>query len=61
VNSERSLVLADEKYYQTAIIKCRDGSKTFSQERLNDDFCDCADGTDEPGKSLRRIFRQLAW
>ncbi|KAL2612424.1 hypothetical protein R1flu_024116 [Riccia fluitans] len=45
----RGVAPQDEKYYQTAVIKCRDGSKSFSQERLNDDFCDCADGTDEPG------------
>jgi protein kinase C substrate 80K-H len=41
----------DEKLFQSERIKCKDGSKTFSRERLNDDFCDCADGTDEPGTS----------
>ncbi|CAM6125383.1 unnamed protein product [Calypogeia fissa] len=45
----RGVAPKDERYYQTAIIKCKDGSKSFPQERLNDDFCDCADGTDEPG------------
>ncbi|KAL3683489.1 hypothetical protein R1sor_001511 [Riccia sorocarpa] len=45
----RGVAPQDEKYYQSAVIKCRDGSKSFPQERLNDDFCDCADGTDEPG------------
>ncbi|KAF3788406.1 Glucosidase 2 subunit beta [Nymphaea thermarum] len=29
----------------------RDGSKFFPRERLNDGFCDCSDGTDEPGTS----------
>ncbi|RDX68347.1 Glucosidase 2 subunit beta, partial [Mucuna pruriens] len=33
------------------VIKCRDGSKSFSRDRLNDNFCDCPDGTDEPGTS----------
>lgn len=33
------------------MIKCRDGSGRFSREQLNDDFCDCPDGTDEPGTS----------
>lgn len=33
------------------MIKCRDGSGRFSQDQLNDDFCDCPDGTDEPGTS----------
>jgi hypothetical protein len=31
------------------VIKCRDGSGRFTRDRLNDDFCDCPDGTDEPG------------
>lgn len=43
----------DEKYYKTSsdLIKCKDGSKKFSKTQLNDDFCDCPDGTDEPGTS----------
>ncbi|XP_038709444.1 glucosidase 2 subunit beta-like isoform X2 [Tripterygium wilfordii] len=38
----------DDKYYASKIIKCKDGSKSFARDRLNDNFCDCADGTDEP-------------
>ncbi|KAG9445744.1 hypothetical protein H6P81_011872 [Aristolochia fimbriata] len=41
----------DEKYYRSSVIACKDGSKTFSRDRLNDGFCDCVDGTDEPGTS----------
>ncbi|XP_052620623.1 glucosidase 2 subunit beta [Lactuca sativa] len=45
----------DEKYYaglwSSGTIKCKDGSKTFTKSQLNDDFCDCFDGTDEPGTS----------
>ncbi|KAG0537300.1 hypothetical protein BDA96_03G137300 [Sorghum bicolor] len=41
----------DEAYYRGGVIKCRDGSGRFSQDQLNDDFCDCPDGTDEPGTS----------
>ncbi|XP_020579907.1 glucosidase 2 subunit beta [Phalaenopsis equestris] len=41
----------DEKYYSGSSIACRDGSKSFTLNRLNDDFCDCPDGTDEPGTS----------
>ncbi|KAK9941464.1 hypothetical protein M0R45_018060 [Rubus argutus] len=42
----------DEKYYKSSeVIRCKDGSKKFSRAQLNDDFCDCADGTDEPGTS----------
>ncbi|KAI3457166.1 hypothetical protein Pfo_013829 [Paulownia fortunei] len=41
----------DEKFYDGELIKCKDGSKSFTRDRLNDNFCDCADGTDEPGTS----------
>ncbi|XP_050208439.1 glucosidase 2 subunit beta [Mercurialis annua] len=41
----------DENYFDSSVIKCKDGSKSFGRERLNDDFCDCVDGTDEPGTS----------
>ncbi|XP_066306153.1 glucosidase 2 subunit beta-like isoform X1 [Miscanthus floridulus] len=41
----------DEAYYRSGVIKCRDGSGRFSRDQLNDDFCDCPDGTDEPGTS----------
>ncbi|PIA58002.1 hypothetical protein AQUCO_00500140v1 [Aquilegia coerulea] len=41
----------DVKYYKSEIIKCKDGLKSFSKDRLNDGFCDCVDGTDEPGTS----------
>lgn len=45
----------DEKYYSGlssgAAIKCKNGSNTFTGAQLNDDFCDCLDGSDEPGTS----------
>ncbi|XP_073140340.1 glucosidase 2 subunit beta isoform X2 [Henckelia pumila] len=45
----------DENYYMglssRGTIKCKDGSKKFNKSQLNDDFCDCADGSDEPGTS----------
>ncbi|OAY65376.1 Glucosidase 2 subunit beta [Ananas comosus] len=41
----------DEEYFAGAVIACRDGSKLFARDRLNDGFCDCPDGTDEPGTS----------
>ncbi|KAD7478141.1 hypothetical protein E3N88_01277 [Mikania micrantha] len=44
-----------EEYYRglpsSGTIKCKDGSKSFTKAQLNDDFCDCFDGTDEPGTS----------
>lgn len=39
----------DKEYYSSGTIKCKDGSKSFTKSQLNDDFCDCSDGTDEPG------------
>ncbi|CAO2178245.1 unnamed protein product [Urochloa humidicola] len=41
----------DEAYFATQVIACRDGSGSFPRTRLNDGYCDCADGTDEPGTS----------
>ncbi|CAL4974026.1 unnamed protein product [Urochloa decumbens] len=41
----------DEPYFTTQVIACRDGSGSFPKSRLNDGYCDCADGTDEPGTS----------
>lgn len=31
--------------------QCFDKSKTYSFEHVNDDYCDCPDGSDEPGTS----------
>ncbi|GFP95651.1 glucosidase 2 subunit beta [Phtheirospermum japonicum] len=45
----------DLNYYKglssSSAIKCKDGSKIFNESQFNDDFCDCLDGSDEPGTS----------
>ncbi|KAG1371441.1 Glucosidase 2 subunit beta [Cocos nucifera] len=53
IPSRESLGIAplDLSYYKSDVIKCKDGSKKFTKEKLNDEFCDCPDGTDEPGTS----------
>lgn len=40
----------DLKYFEGSTFLCKDGSKRVPKARLNDNFCDCVDGTDEPGK-----------
>ncbi|RRT41826.1 hypothetical protein B296_00028333, partial [Ensete ventricosum] len=45
----RGISPQDEMYFAGPVIGCRDGSRTFTKDRLNDGFCDCPDGTDEPG------------
>ena len=34
---------------------CFDGSATVGFENINDNYCDCADGSDEPGVCLLHI------
>lgn len=36
---------------------CRDGSHTLPFERVNDDFCDCLDGSDEPGATQQNAHK----
>eukprot|EP00210_Caulerpa_lentillifera_P006881 g6578.t1 len=38
-------------YYHHEVFSCFDGSNIIRLEFVNDDFCDCIDGSDEPGTS----------
>ncbi|XVF06547.1 hypothetical protein REPUB_Repub06bG0058500 [Reevesia pubescens] len=50
-NSFLGIPPQDEDYFKGETIKCKNGSKKFTKTQFNDDFCDCPDGTDEPGTS----------
>uniref|UniRef100_A0A8D0GCV8 PRKCSH beta subunit of glucosidase II n=1 Tax=Sphenodon punctatus TaxID=8508 RepID=A0A8D0GCV8_SPHPU len=38
-------------YEESKPFTCLDGSATISFDQVNDDYCDCKDGSDEPGTS----------
>mmetsp|Transcript_5796 Transcript_5796/g.8588 ORF Transcript_5796/g.8588 Transcript_5796/m.8588 type:complete len:381 (-) Transcript_5796:57-1199(-) len=42
---------ADSSGYSQGQFACDDGKLTIDKSKVNDDFCDCKDGTDEPGTS----------
>jgi hypothetical protein len=47
------------KYRPTGTIwTCLDGTKTISWSAVNDDYCDCPDGSDEPGASFHAVNLQ---
>ena len=42
---------SEQHLYDSKPFKCDSGSKILKQKQINDDYCDCEDGADEPGTS----------
>ncbi|XP_046690760.1 glucosidase 2 subunit beta isoform X2 [Silurus meridionalis] len=52
VQKPRGVPLSRRHFYDEKIpFTCLDGSRTIPFDRVNDDYCDCKDGSDEPGTS----------
>lgn len=45
------IIVADKYAGADGKFTCLDGSRTISLAAVNDDYCDCPDGSDEPGTS----------
>ena len=54
---------ADAKRYAardgSSVFVCDGGATTIDRSRVNDDYCDCDDGADEPGASRPRTQNPL--
>ncbi|EGF83209.1 hypothetical protein BATDEDRAFT_21703 [Batrachochytrium dendrobatidis JAM81] len=44
-----------------SVFKCLSDSTSIPYSALNDDYCDCADGSDEPGTSACANIQQSVW
>ncbi|XP_051897767.1 glucosidase 2 subunit beta [Pristis pectinata] len=52
VKRPRGVSLCNRHFYEeNKPFTCLDGSKTIPFHEVNDDYCDCKDGSDEPGTS----------
>ncbi|XP_037674059.1 glucosidase 2 subunit beta isoform X2 [Choloepus didactylus] len=50
VKRPRGVALSNHHFYdESKPFTCLDGSATISFDQVNDDYCDCKDGSDEPG------------
>jgi len=49
--SVRGVPKAEWAVYTAETFECKDGSAKLPISQVNDDYCDCADGSDEPGTS----------
>eukprot|EP00467_Chlorarachnion_reptans_P023044 CAMPEP_0114495884 /NCGR_PEP_ID=MMETSP0109-20121206/5467_1 /TAXON_ID=29199 /ORGANISM="Chlorarachnion reptans, Strain CCCM449" /LENGTH=610 /DNA_ID=CAMNT_0001673105 /DNA_START=237 /DNA_END=2069 /DNA_ORIENTATION=+ len=46
-------------FYTAVPFRCSDGSKELPIYQINDNYCDCKDGSDEPGTSACAGFRPI--
>uniref|UniRef100_A0A4W5K2I9 EF-hand domain-containing protein n=1 Tax=Hucho hucho TaxID=62062 RepID=A0A4W5K2I9_9TELE len=54
----RGISLSYKRFYrERKSFLCIDGSKMIPFDQVNDDYCDCVDGSDEPGKDARAVDR----
>jgi hypothetical protein len=51
----RGVSPATASLYSGTVFICRDGSKTIPIAKVNDNYCDCADGSDEPGLLVSHV------
>lgn len=50
IQRPRGVPLTKKQFYEeNKPFTCLDGSRTIPFDRVNDDYCDCKDGSDEPG------------
>ncbi|KAL0992886.1 hypothetical protein UPYG_G00100540 [Umbra pygmaea] len=50
IQRPRGVPLSKRQFYEEdKPFTCLDGSRTIPFDRVNDDYCDCKDGSDEPG------------
>uniref|UniRef100_A0A8C7TR43 Glucosidase 2 subunit beta n=1 Tax=Oncorhynchus mykiss TaxID=8022 RepID=A0A8C7TR43_ONCMY len=50
IQRPRGVPLSKRQFYEeNKPFTCLDGSSTIPFDRVNDDYCDCRDGSDEPG------------
>lgn len=50
IQRPRGVPLSKRQFYEEGKpFTCLDGSRSIPFDRLNDDYCDCQDGSDEPG------------